>query len=190
MSWPEQLQGSLTAPSEDFNNYLDFNMPFTDLEHGPGNMQDSPLSTTTDSMAHLRSTAMQYSDQMDGLAMDFGSQDQTHAHPNQLPYSTPQMTPGFCAQPSPMSQPQNQHYLQNHTLIPPTPNSVEMHGNAARYTQRVDGTPDMYDGYARINEEQVGGPQNSLTSPTNRPGSLYPPRIARYDSPREPVPTA
>ncbi|CAG7944486.1 unnamed protein product [Penicillium salamii] len=153
MSWPEQLPSTLPAPSEEeFSSYLDFNMPFTDLEHGPGNMQHSPLPTTTaESMAQLRSTAMQYPGQMEGLAMDFGdSQSQ-----NQLPYSTPQMTPGFCAQePSPMAQPQH-HYMQNQTMIPPTPNSVEMHGNAARYSQRVDGTPDMYDGYSRINEEQA-----------------------------------
>jgi hypothetical protein len=32
---------------------------------------------------------------------------------------------------------------------------IEMHGNAARYPQRVDENPDMYDGYSRINEEQV-----------------------------------
>lgn len=162
MSWPEHLhEGTLAAPSEEeFSSYLDFNMPFTDLEHGPANMQHSPLPTTApDAMAHLRSTAMQYPGQMEGLAMDFGQeQPQGHAHPSQLPYSTPQMTPGFCAQePSPMSQPhQNQHFMQNQTMIPPTPNSVEMQGNAVRYSQRVDGTPDLYDNYGRINEEQVG----------------------------------
>ncbi|CAG7921900.1 unnamed protein product [Penicillium olsonii] len=151
MSWPEQLPNALPAPSEEeFSSYLDFNMPF-DLEHGPGNMQHSPLPTTTDSMAQLRSTAMQYPGQMEGLAMDFGD-SQSH---NQLPYSTPQMTPGFCAQEPAMAQP---HYVQNGTMIPPTPNSVEMHGNAARYAQRVDGTPELYDGYSRINEEQVGLP--------------------------------
>ena len=167
MSWPEQLQENtlITASNEEeFSNYLDFNMPFNDLEHGPGNMQHSqslPTTTTApDSMAHLRPNAMQYSGQMEGLAMDFGNQDpaQSHTH-GQVPYSTPNMTPGFCAQePSPMSQP-HQHYMQNQTMIPPTPNSIEMHGNAARYSQRVDGTPDLYDNYSRVNEEQVSSTQ-------------------------------
>ncbi|KAJ5319376.1 uncharacterized protein N7506_012080 [Penicillium brevicompactum] len=167
MSWPEQLPSSLPAPSEEeFSSYLDFNMPFTDIEHGPGNMQHSPLPTSApDSMAQLRSTAMQYSGQMEGLAMDFGD-SQSH---NQLPYSTPQMTPGFCAQePSPMAQPRSHHYMQNHGMIPPTPNSVEMHGNAARYNQRVDGTPDFYEGLSRANEEQVGS-LHPLVSPAMTP---------------------
>lgn len=41
-------------------------------------------------------------------------------------------------------------------MIPPTPNSMELHGNAARYPQRVDENHKMYDQYARMNEEQVG----------------------------------
>lgn len=184
MSWPEQLPNSLPAPSEEeFSSYLDFNMPFTDLEHGPGNMQHSPLPTSApDSMAQLRSTAMQYSGQMEGLAMDFGDQ-QSHG---QLPYSTPQMTPGFCAQePSPMAQPQSHHYMQNH-MIPPTPNSVEMHGNAARYGQRVDGTPDFYEGMSRANEEQVG----CLRNPWGTAGeltdqALYTPLVSPAMTPLE-----
>jgi hypothetical protein len=177
MSWPEQIHENtlMTAPSEEeFSNYLDFNMPFNDLEHGPGNMQHSqsqPTTTAPDSMAHLRPNAMHYSGQMEGLAMDFGGQESAQSHPQgQLPYSTPNMTPGFCAQePSPMSHPN--HYMQNQTMIPPTPNSIEMHGNAARYS-RVDATPDLYDGYSRINEEQVSATEAAagiqfliLTSP-------------------------
>ncbi|CAG8907299.1 unnamed protein product [Penicillium egyptiacum] len=117
-----------------------------------------PTTTGPDSdMAHLRSHAVQYSGQMEGL-MDFN--DNTQSHTNQghpMPYSTPHMTPGFCAQqPSPMSQPPtHQQYMQGHNMIPPTPNSIEMHGNTAQYPQRVDENPDMYDGYSRINEEQA-----------------------------------
>ncbi|KAJ5164750.1 uncharacterized protein N7500_006580 [Penicillium coprophilum] len=162
MSWPEQLNENtlINAPEEEFSNLFEFNIPFPEIEHGPGNMQHShSLPTTTGSesdMAHLRSHPVQYSGQMEGL-MDFSENTQSHAHHTQpMPYSTPHMTPGFCAQPSPMSQPPaQQNYTQNHGMIPPTPNSVEMHGNTARYPQRADETPDMYDGYSRINEEQA-----------------------------------
>jgi hypothetical protein len=164
MSWPEQLHENnlITAPGEEeFSNLFEFNIPFSEIEHGPGNMQHShslPTTTGPDSdMAHLRSNAVQYSGQMEGL-MDFNDNTQSHTnHGHPMPYSTPHMTPGFCAQqPSPMSQPPtHQHYMQGHNMIPPTPNSIEMHGNTARYPQRVDENPDMYDGYSRINEEQV-----------------------------------
>ncbi|KAF9244035.1 transcriptional regulator family: Helix-loop-helix [Penicillium roqueforti] len=165
MSWPEQLHENnlISAPGEEeFSNLFDFNIPFPEIEHGPGtgNMQHShslPTSTGPDSdMAHLRSHGMQYSGQMEGL-MDFNDNAQSHTnHGNSMPYSTPHMTPGFCAQqPSPMSQPPtHQHYMQGHNMIPPTPNSIEMHGNTARYPHRVDET-DMYDGYSRMNEEQA-----------------------------------
>ncbi|CAI7604883.1 unnamed protein product [Penicillium viridicatum] len=163
MSWPEQLHENnlISAPGEEeFSNLFEFNMPFPEIEHGPGNMQHSqslPTTTGPDSdMAHLRSHAVQYSGQMEGL-MDFNDNTQSHTqHGHPMPYSAPHMTPGFCAQQSPMSQPPtHQHYMQGHNMIPPTPNSIEMHGNTARYPQRVDEPQDMYDGYSRINEEQA-----------------------------------
>ena len=72
--------------------------------------------------------------------------------------TTAVMTPGFYAQaqqPShfqdhqhlpqhqpqePSQQPASSHYHipNGQTIIPPTPNSIELHGNAARYPQRVD----------------------------------------------------
>lgn len=168
MSWSEQLhENSLMAtPEDEFSNFLEFNMPFPDIEgHGPSNLQHSqqhslPTTTSPESeMGYSQSHAAQYPGKMDGLAMDFNHDStQSHAHSvNQMAYSTPGMTAGFSAQePSPMSQPPaHQHYMQGQTMIPPTPNSIEMHGNAARYSQRVDGTPEIYDRYGRINEEQV-----------------------------------
>lgn len=200
MSWPEQLHENnlISAPGEEeFSNLFDFNIPFPEIEHGPGtgNMQHShslPTSTGPDSdMAHLRSHGMQYSGQMEGL-MDFNDNAQSHTnHGNSMPYSTPHMTPGFCAQqPSPMSQPPtHQHYMQGHNMIPPTPNSIEMHGNTARYPHRVDET-DMYDGYSRMNEEQVSldtNPRMNLLA--NNQGPLHSSYLTGYDAPGEPIPT-
>jgi hypothetical protein len=167
--WQEQLnENTLNAPEEEFSNLFEFNIPFPEIEHGPGNMQHShslPTTTGPDSdMAHLRHP-VQYSGQMEGL-MDFSDNTQSQHNTNSMPYSTPNMTPGFCAQPSPMSQPPtHQHYMQNHNMIPPTPNSIEMHGNTARYPQRADETPDMYDGYSRINEEQVSTDTKTYMNP-------------------------
>lgn len=101
--------------------------------------------------------------------------------PTSLPvtYSTmAAMTPGFYTPEHPpqhhqfQNQPQMpQHHAQQpshapsshypkappngQAMIPPTPNSMELHGNTARYPQRVDENHKMYDQYARMNEEQV-----------------------------------
>lgn len=47
-------------------------------------------------------------------------------------------------------------YQEGQHMIPPTPNSVELHGGAARYMQRVDqNNNDAYEGYVQMNDEQV-----------------------------------
>ncbi|KAJ5698272.1 hypothetical protein N7462_000277 [Penicillium macrosclerotiorum] len=188
ISWSEQLHETtlITAPSEDeFSNFLEFNMHFADLEgHGPAHshLQDQqhplgPPPPTTTATTAPESAHPQYSGAMEGLAMDFTGQDPVPSQqPGPIPYSTPNMTPGFCAQDAshqPMmahqqSQPGQSHYIQSQAMIPPTPNSMELHGNASRYPQRIDENSEMYDRYSRINEEQV-------CSFPSRPSSLPPP---------------
>ncbi|CEJ62092.1 hypothetical protein PMG11_10602 [Penicillium brasilianum] len=181
MTWPEQIHENqlITAPSEDeFSNFLEFNMQFTDLDgHGPAqqmqNQQHSMVPPTTtapdQSMSSDPRSHPQFTSPMEGLAMDYNGhgtmQPAMQSQPGPIPYSTPSMTPGFCAQDTShqqhqaMSQQQGhsaQHYMQQgQQMIPPTPNSMELHGNAPRYPQRVDDHSDMYDRYSRINEEQA-----------------------------------
>lgn len=175
MSWPERIhENTLIAASgeDEFTNFLEFNMHFPDLEgHGPAHsqLQDQqhslgpPTTTASESaMASDPRSHHQYSAPMEGLAMDFNGHGPVQSHPGSIPYSTPSMTPGFCAQDSsqqsamPQRQPPaDQHYLQGQPMIPPTPNSMELHGNAARYPQRVDENSEMYDRYSRMHEEQV-----------------------------------
>ncbi|KAH8430394.1 phosphate-sensing transcription factor PHO4 [Aspergillus melleus] len=89
-------------------------------------------------------------------------------------YSSP-LTPAFIAQKPAFfqhsqSQPpaQNQSHRHSHCppvtqpyiphgqqVIPPTPNSIELQGNAATYPQRIEENQEMYDRYARLNEEQA-----------------------------------
>ncbi|KAJ5183199.1 hypothetical protein N7492_000815 [Penicillium capsulatum] len=174
MSWPEQLHENslMTGSGEDeFSNFLEFNMHFPDLEgHGPAHsqlpeQQQSMVQPTTTAAASATLSAdlrsMSYATPMEGLAMDF-SPGTVSSQGAPMPYSTPSMTPGFCAQDAShqaMSQqpqpPSGHNYMQGQTMIPPTPNSMELHGNAARYPQRVDDNQEMYDRYSRINEEQA-----------------------------------
>ena len=70
--------------------------------------------------------------------------------------TTAAITPGFYAQEQPppfKSHPSQQPIPNGQTVIPPTPNSIELHGGAARYPHQVEDNHDMY---SRINDEQVG----------------------------------
>ncbi|KAE8375900.1 hypothetical protein BDV26DRAFT_266851 [Aspergillus bertholletiae] len=121
----------------------------------------------------------------DRIIGDFPIELSNQVHQNQPHTSIPTsfsdapVTPAFYAQKSPHSQifnhqqlqhPQEQSHHQHvhHSqptsqpyvphgqhVIPPTPNSIELQGSAATYPQRVDESHEMYDRYARINEEQA-----------------------------------
>jgi hypothetical protein len=206
MSWPEQIHENplVEAPDEDeFSNFLEFNMQFADLEgHGPAHsqMQDQqhsmvPTTTTAPESAipsDQRSQSHHYSAPIEGLAMDFGGHGPVQSH--NLSYSTPSMTPGFSAQDS-SQQPTNHHYMQGQPMIPPTPNSIELHGNAARYSQRVDESADMYDRYSRINEDQVcSRVPHSFCILVNAThiciqGSIHSTRFSRDDTAGESIPS-
>ncbi|PWY79557.1 hypothetical protein BO70DRAFT_362724 [Aspergillus heteromorphus CBS 117.55] len=99
-----------------------------------------------------------------------GQQGQPHGPA----YSNAPVTPAFYAHKPPQPQffhPQQQEHTQqlsNHshattqpyaphgqTVIPPTPNSIELQGNAATYPQRVDDSHDVYERFTRMNDEQA-----------------------------------
>ncbi|CRG86657.1 Phosphorus acquisition-controlling protein [Talaromyces islandicus] len=59
-------------------------------------------------------------------------------------------------------------YPDGQHVIPPTPNSVELHGGAARYPQRVDMGGEIYDRYGQMNDEQAAF-YTPLVSPAMTP---------------------
>ncbi|KAL4886352.1 helix-loop-helix DNA-binding domain-containing protein [Aspergillus karnatakaensis] len=95
--------------------------------------------------------------------------------PHSSSYSNGPMTPAFYAQKPQIFHPNQQHqhqpsqhhqqqqqqhpattqpYIpQGQMMIPPTPNSIELHGSAANYPQRDNA--EMYDRYTRMMEEQA-----------------------------------
>ncbi|KAF9885608.1 hypothetical protein FE257_012699 [Aspergillus nanangensis] len=96
-------------------------------------------------------------------------QAQSQQIPMSSPYTTAPMTPTFYSHkpshpqliqshqlPSDHQHPTSQPYIPHgQHVIPPTPNSIELQGNAATYPQRVDESHEMYDRYARMSEEQA-----------------------------------
>ena len=158
-SWSEDLH------DDEFSNFLEFGMPFTDLNPGQQRQQSlPPRSLPAPASSGAQSTANPASSVP---SFDFhggsGQQDVSQGPPaSGLPVSTfptsGAIAPAFYvpedhhqqqqqqpAQPPQFKPPSHQHDLaqshyaipHGHTVIPPTPNSIELHGGAARYP-RVD----------------------------------------------------
>ncbi|RAK80447.1 phosphate-sensing transcription factor PHO4 [Aspergillus fijiensis CBS 313.89] len=108
------------------------------------------------------------------FALDLAHHGQ-QGQPHGSSFSTAPITPAFYAHKPPMyhphqhaSVPDQSHSLsqptqsisqsfvpQGRPFIPPTPNSVEFHGNAATFPQRADDTREVYERFNRVNDEQA-----------------------------------
>jgi len=194
----------VSAPGDDdFSSFLEFGLNFsafdTDAQHGPSFPQNGGSVMVTNDT------------QMDTInALD----DTRHANPHTYTAaSQPTNIPGMNAHPKSevmmdramqaqtLQHPQQQHQLhhqmmQHHNyhgqhVIPPTPNSVEMHKGAARYYQQMDMQGQaIYDRYHGNSDDQVrlhalfqGWP--ILTTADG----VYATRFARRHSHRCPIPT-
>ncbi|KAL2863476.1 phosphate-sensing transcription factor PHO4 [Aspergillus lucknowensis] len=179
LSWSD-----MPPPADDeFSNFLEFGMQFGDLEgqHGPTDqlpprsVAQVAMSTTTappqqqQQMAGMDPDAAQ-SQSYTRMMGDYSAELPGHGQqgiPHSASYSNAPMTPAYYAQkpqmfhaaqqqqqqqPHPTSQP---YIPQGQMMIPPTPNSIELQGNAATYPQRVADNPEMYDRYSRMIEEQA-----------------------------------
>lgn len=186
------------VPADEFASFLEFNgmnnMQFPELEQPTPHSQQPhhhPVTSAPPSSVSMHQGQYATSMTMEGLSMHGDFQQQ---QPGPVPYSTPQLTPGFSAQDS-----SAQHYLSSQPMIPPTPNSIELQGNAPPYSQRMEENTEMYDRYhSRINEEQVRRPREKSFEwivswnyiLTLCAGSLYPSSLPRHDSTGEPVPSS
>ncbi|KAL3470385.1 hypothetical protein BJX99DRAFT_50029 [Aspergillus californicus] len=178
LSWSD-----MPPPAEDeFSNFLEFGMQFADLEGQHGPTDHLPSRSVAHQVAMSTSTAPSQQQQMacmdpDGVTAqsqsytrmmaDFAVDLPGHGQqgiPHSSSYTNGPMTPAFYAQkpqmyhPAQQQQPHSaaQAYIpQGQMMIPPTPNSMELHGNAATYPQRVSDNPEMYDRYSRMIEEQA-----------------------------------
>lgn len=167
LPWPQHLHDESLVPASndnDFSDLLEFGMHFPDLDnHG---QDHSVPNTVAGSESVCMDTDMSYSTLVNNASFD-DAINQFHSQPQglaQSPYSNANLGPGFYTYGSSQQQPAHkqahqpfhQHALTtSHPVIPPTPNSVEFHGNAAQYPQRIDTNPELYDQYDPMNEEQV-----------------------------------
>ncbi|GFF43207.1 phosphorus acquisition-controlling protein [Aspergillus udagawae] len=149
-------------------------MPTTTAE------QEQLVRMETDSLPSAHSSSSYNNRIMGDFSFDLSSHNQPSQRQGEIPssYTSAPVTPAFynqeLAQPQmfhhPQQPPQKQLQQQPHhglpttsqpyiphgqTIIPPTPNSIELQGNAARYPAQVDENHELYDRYPRMNEEQA-----------------------------------
>lgn len=161
-----------TANDDVFSNFLEFGINFPDLEgHGSAqqlrSMQNSenpiPASMADDAVNRMdidpttqqppQYVAMDLHDngQAPSQAFHF-SHEQQHQHQQQHQH---EQHPHHHPKQPPQEHAANHNFSQGQHVIPPTPNSIELHGGAARYPQRAESGHDMYDRYGQMNEDQV-----------------------------------
>ncbi|KAI4251995.1 MAG: hypothetical protein LQ352_004532 [Teloschistes flavicans] len=161
-TWSPMVSG----PEDDFSNFLEFsdlqlNFPSFDANpHDGGEMQDG--SGTAMEMQSSNSAGDILGFQHDGMQQfgdptvmgDFGSSSQVFADidmPSQL-FGQQQQHPHQVPQPRPYGQLYN-----GHPMVPPTPNSMEMHGGHAPYQQALSNNHAraMYDHYRTQHKSQT-----------------------------------
>lgn len=182
MSWQDQMQDeSLVSATggDEFSNFLEFGINFPDLDGHASAQPERSLHgsnhaiTTTmpdDGMNRMETDAQgqssQYNHMMGDLPMDLSQQGQGQVS---QPYNGMNVDNDFFQEQhqlrrqSSHQHPQHHGYAPGQPMVPPTPNSIELHGGAVRYPQRVDENAEMYGRYGRVNDEQVGRPTRCIS---------------------------
>lgn len=177
---------SLMSHDEDFTHLLEFGMQFSDLDgQGSAERVSNPVSMPPSSTGNgfiRMETDGPYDRMMGNFSMDAFNNPNSVSHTQPGPSYPNGNVPGLYNQDAPQrhylhgqppqqqqqhpqlprGQPHQHSYQQSSSqqygqlVIPPTPNSIELHGAAAQYPQRVDENNELYDRYTRVNDEQVG----------------------------------
>ncbi|KAF9735341.1 hypothetical protein PMIN06_000575 [Paraphaeosphaeria minitans] len=191
-AWSGAEQFDMAAAEHDFSNLLDFDLDFSDFANGSsaghGGQQLEQLAEELD-VQHLHNPfSPQLSQQQQHQHQQHQHQHQQHrngartpgalqpqrhmdAHSGGHPHSMPTQN-GFFQ----FSMPFQQHCVpaftqapdmfQPHAPVPPTPNSMELHGDPARYLQQMDAQHAMFDQRFQMPKDESFTP---LVSPAVTP---------------------
>ncbi len=152
----------VSGPEEDFSTFLEFGdlqLTFPDFDGGPqnrGEVQEDAgaMDTSTEDSAVM-------------IALGDGRMQQHLAQPTSMPamngFHAAQSFPDMGMQTEFLDQRSQSHFsmqgqqYHGQLIVPPTPRSIEMHGDQARYSQQpVDlQAQAMYEHYRRKQKDQV-----------------------------------
>lgn len=159
-TWSPMVSG----PEEDFASFLEFsdlqlNFPPFDGSHNEGPMQQDAavaLDTTMENVGEMmelkEGQAQQQMEphEMQQQSSSMGMMESLHGSTDSLLDMDMQVQ---LFQQQQQHQMQGQHY-QRHNMVPPTPNSIEMHGTKAHYYLDPQAQA-MYERYSRHQKDQV-----------------------------------
>ena len=162
---PTPRWSPMPGPQDEFANFLDFaDLDFTgydtvDLQQNGAGAMDTSIEGSA-GMLGLESGHMPQQQQQQPSPMD----QRNHATPMNGYNGSTESFPDLAMQQDPFDQQQQQqlhlHNQQYHgqNVVPPTPNSLEMHGGHAQYYRTpIDHQQlHMYDPYRRSQKDQVG----------------------------------
>lgn len=157
----------VSGPEDDFANFLEFtdlqlNFPTYDGTQNDGGMQqdavvglDTAMENVGEMMDLKEGQPQQQMEQHDVQQQPSSLAMMESLHSSTDSLLEMDMQGQLFQQQQQQQQMQGQHY-QRHNMVPPTPNSIEMHGGKAHYYQHVDPQAQaMYERYSRHQKEQV-----------------------------------
>ncbi len=152
----------VSGPEEDFSSFLEFGdlqLTFPGFDGGPqsrGGAQDNAgaMDTTTENAAGMM--VIEDGHMQQHLEQPTSMPSMNGFHGSTQPFPDMSMQTEFLEQSQPHFSMQGQQYHSQH-IVPPTPNSIEMHGDRARYSQQpLDPQAQaMYEHYRRKQKDQV-----------------------------------
>ena len=181
----------MSTANDEFSNLLDFGINLPDLEgHGPPSAPQRDAVLDRDSGLNQHDFTSQ-PPQLDNVMADSLPMEMHHhaqqgfpvAQQRQPPQQPPQQHQQQQKQP-----PNSQNFSHHKNMIPPTPNSVELHAGVAQYPPRLDTSHDVY---GTMNDDQVIGnhPQSPADSNTDNQfhtqSAFYTPLISPAMTPLE-----
>lgn len=160
----------VSGPEEDFASFLEFSdlqlhfPPFDGTQNESGMQEDAAVALDTamenvgEMMELKEGQAQQQIEQhdMQQQSSSMGMMESLHGSTDSL-LDMEMQVQLFQQQQQQQQQHQmqGQHY-QRHNMVPPTPNSIEMHGAKAHYYQQMDPQAQaMYERYSRHQKDQV-----------------------------------
>lgn len=173
-AWSGAEQFDMAGAEHDFSNLLDFDLDFSDFastSSAANVRQQQQLEQLADELdvQHLHNPfspdiSQQSRQHRNGARTPGAPQPQRHgidAHSGAHPHSMPTQS-GFFQFNMPFQQhgmpafTQASDMYQPHAPVPPTPNSIELHAEPARYLQHRDAQHAMFDQRFHMSKDEVG----------------------------------
>ncbi|OAX77293.1 hypothetical protein ACJ72_08411 [Emergomyces africanus] len=164
-AWPQSLSEDLLIPvsgDEEFSKYLDFDFNFAELDDVANQQQNAFHNSAPDistTMQDLQPPGMAHHPHLENTSQAPDYQAELHQLHHHMGIQEAVNTTAANVEPQYYVQKHQNFISQNYgqrQVIPPTPNSTEMHAGDPHGLSRLDtDSHRLYEHYARPNDDQV-----------------------------------